>query len=530
MEKRRVFISSVQKELAVERRAIRDFIGGDPMLSKFFEAFLFEDLPASDRRSDQVYLTEVDRCTIYVGIFGNEYGFIGSDGVSPTEHEFLQAKKKGKPRLILVKGTDDKIRHPKMQELLRNAGSELIRKRFMGITDLTGELYASLVDYLESEGLLRTLPFDAARCLQATIKDLSVDKLSDFLERAQAKRNYPLGPKTAISKALAHLNLLENGKPNHAAMLLFGNQPQRFILSSHIKCLHFHGTVVQKPIPSYQTYKGTVFDMIEQSVDFVMSKIDLLVGTREKSNEVPTHYEIPRLAVSEAIVNAVAHRDYTSNASVQVMLFADRLEVWNPGQLPPPLTPERLQVPHASIPHNPLIAESLYLAGIIEQAGTGILDMMELCRSAGLPKPEFRQDGGFFIQTLWRNWLTESVLRGMNLNERQIAVIRYIEQNQSITNALAQEILNLPRRTAVRDLMDLVKRNILSIHGAGRGTHYRMKDNRAGIVPNVPKSRFSKRAEIVPIVPTSDISGGLPEIVRSGKSDKQTSKTRKRKA
>ena len=113
-------------------------------------------------------------------------------------------------------------------------------------------------------------------------------------------------------------------------------------------------------------------------------------------------YELPRLAVAEAIVNAVAHRDYASNASVQVMLFADRLEVWNPGQLPPSLTPEALRAPHASIPHNPLIAEPLFLTRYVEKAGTGILDMIGLCEEANLPTPEFRQESGQFIQTLWR--------------------------------------------------------------------------------------------------------------------------------
>jgi ATP-dependent DNA helicase RecG len=97
-----------------------------------------------------------------------------------------------------------------------------------------------------------------------------------------------------------------------------------------------------------------------------------------------------------------AHRDYASNASVQVMLFSDRLEVWNPGELPSPLTPELLRVPHASIPRNPLLAEPLYLARYIEKAGSGILDMIALCREAGLAEPEFRQDGGQFVQTLWR--------------------------------------------------------------------------------------------------------------------------------
>ena len=72
--------------------------------------------------------------------------------------------------------------------------------------------------------------------------------------------------------------------------------------------------------------------------------------------------------MTEAIVNAVAHRDHTDNGSVQVMLFADRLEVWNPGRLPPALTLEKLREAHRSVPGNPLLAESLYLAGSTSNA------------------------------------------------------------------------------------------------------------------------------------------------------------------
>jgi len=84
------------------------------------------------------------------------------------------------------------------------------------------------------------------------------------------------------------------------------------------------------------------------------------------------------------------------------MLFRDRLEVWNPGELPPSLAFEDLRKPHASIPRNPLIAEPMYLTRHIERAGTGILDMIGLCKTAGLRPPKFHQSGGQFIQTIWR--------------------------------------------------------------------------------------------------------------------------------
>ena len=122
MSRLKIFISSVQKELAAERLAIRSFVESDALLRRFFDVFLFEDVPASSRRADEVYLAEVDACDVYLGLFGNEYGFEDASGVSPTEREFDQATAQGKTRLIFVKGSDDRVRHPKMQALVRKAG------------------------------------------------------------------------------------------------------------------------------------------------------------------------------------------------------------------------------------------------------------------------------------------------------------------------------------------------------------------------------------------------------------------------
>src|SRR3989304_3635545 len=180
-------------------------------------------------------------------------------------------------------------------------------------------------EYLRRTGDLRTLPFDAAACPRATLDDISEEKLAGFLERARSARGYALGGETSVDAALAHLNLLDRGMPSHAAVLLFGKQPQRFLITSEVKCIHFHGTEMRKPIPSYHIYKGTVFELVDQAVDFVMSKIARSVGTREHGPQAPVEYELPKQAVAEAIVNAVAHRDYTSNASLQGMLMSVRL-------------------------------------------------------------------------------------------------------------------------------------------------------------------------------------------------------------
>ncbi|MBN2099556.1 MAG: DUF4062 domain-containing protein [Dehalococcoidia bacterium] len=467
-----IFVSSVQKELRAERRAIKDYVQNDPLLRRFFDVFLFEDLPASDRRSDEVYLKEVERCDVYLGLFGNDYGREDSQGLSPTEREFDRATDKGKTRLVFVMGKDDKKRHPRMLKLIKKAGAQVVRRRFGGIPDLKAALYASLVEYLAHSGDLRTLPFDASACPRATADDLSSEKITSFLEVARRERNYPLPAKTSAEKALAHLSLLDNGAPTYAAVLLFGREPQRFLPTSEVKCMHFHGTEVRKPIPSYQVFKGTAFELVDQAVDFVLSKIDRSIGTREHSAQAPAAYELPKEAVTEAVVNAVAHRDYTSNASVQVTLFADRLEVWNPGELPSSLTPERLRKPHASIPRNPLIAEPLYLAHYIEKAGSGTLDMIARCREAGLPEPDFEERAGQFVATVWRDWLTAEVLAGAGLSDRQMKAIAQAKIQGRITNLEYQEITSVIRKTAARDLDSLVAKGILIRVGSKRGVHY----------------------------------------------------------
>jgi ATP-dependent DNA helicase RecG len=397
MKPLRIFISSVQKEFAEERAALRDYLRGDALLRRFFEPFLFEETPAADRRADELYLDEVERCDLYVGLFGNDYGVEDAAGLSPTHREFDLATRLRKHRLIFVKGADDRQKHRSMQTLIRQAGAQVIRRRFVSAAELIAGLYAALVQYLESRELIRTGPFDSAPCPKATLADLNEERMAWFLRQARRARGFPLPEEATPKELLTHLNLLDDGRLTHAAVLLFGMQPQRFLPSSEVKCAHFHGTEVAKPIPSYQVYKGTVFDLVDQAVDFVMSKINLWVGTRVAGPQAPVAYEIPRDVVAEALVNAVAHRDYTSTGSVQVMLFADRLEVWNPGALPPSLTLDMLREPHGSVPGNPLLAEPLYLTQYIERMGTGTGDMIRRCREAGLPEPEFSMSDGFVI-------------------------------------------------------------------------------------------------------------------------------------
>ncbi len=393
MDKINVFISSVQSEFAKERNELREYILSDSLLGLFFTPFLFEQLPAVDKTANQVFLKEVESCDIYIGILGKEYGFEDADGVSPTEREFDSATKNHKPRFIFVKKT--KQQQPKQALFIDKVQHVLVRKSFNQISELKVAVYASLINYLLDKEIVRTAPFDATTNLNASIEDIDAEKVRGFIRLAKLKRGFVLDESTSPTTLLTHLNLMDEKGIKNAALLLFGKNPQRFFITSEIRCAYFQGTEVQKPIQSYKVFKGNVFELVDQALDFVLQKLDYRIETRREHVQIPGSYEIPKEIITEAIVNAVAHRDYTSNGSVQVMMFRDRVEVWNPGSLPYGWTTDNLKKLHNSLPSNPLLAEPMYLAAYIERLGTGTTDMLKFAKKANLREPVFIQEEMF---------------------------------------------------------------------------------------------------------------------------------------
>lgn len=215
-------------------------------------------------------------------------------------------------------------------------------------------------------------------------------------------------------------------------------------------------------MPAYQIYRGDVFELVDQATSFIMSRIDNWTGTREEGEHaaVPTHPELPIDAVKEAIVNAVCHRDYTSNASVQVMLFRNRLEIWNPGTLPYGLTVQKLQGPHKSLPANPLLADPMYWNGYIEKVGTGTEDIIRKCREYGLKTPEFHQEEDFRA-VIWRTVESQNdpkaiqgVPKAIQNDPKEVEeLIILIKGNPSISRAELAKQLGLSERQ-VRKIID----------------------------------------------------------------------------
>jgi len=187
--------------------------------------------------------------------------------------------------------------------------------------------------------------------------------------------------------------------------------------------------------------------------------------------------EYPDEAVREALINALCHRDYASVGTVQVRIYDNRLEVWNPGRLPPDLTIEALYRQHASHPPNPRLVHALYRARLIEHWGTGTLRIIQACQKHNL-KAAFSVEAGFFVVTLNRPPETRAVsYPDLRLNDRQKKALAYLKDHLRMTRQDYERLTQSSPATAKRDIRALKKLSLLLQRGRGPSAIYEMATN-----------------------------------------------------
>lgn len=268
---------------------------------------------------------------------------------------------------------------------------------------------------------------------------------------------------------LQNLRLMEGEFLKRAALLLFHPDPEKYVTGAYIKIGFFESDA---DLIYQDEVHGNLFEQIETTIDLLFTKYIKALISYEGISRVET-YEYPKDAVREALLNAVAHKDYSSGATIQISVYDDKLMIWNAGQLPKDWTVETLLRKHASNPYNPEIANALFRSGYIESWGRGISKMTNLCMEAGLPKPEFEYDATGLWVTFRKDLLNAEYLVEIGLNERQVKAMMYVKENGRVTNREYQALNKVSNRTATYDLTELVdKYNLLEKSGAGAGTYY----------------------------------------------------------
>lgn len=267
--------------------------------------------------------------------------------------------------------------------------------------------------------------------------------------------------------------------PTYAGLLLFGHEPQRWVRSSEILVARYAGTAMGDSFVKEQV-RGTLPEQIRRAEVFVMD--NMRRGVRLMGLERVEETEYPAEAVREAIVNAIAHRDYQIRGDeIRVLLFGDRIEFYSPGRLPGHVTVENLVDERFS--RNEAIVQVLSDMGFIERLGYGIDRMIRLMSDMGLPPPRFEETAGGFQVTLLGPGVTSIGLetdarhwRHLGVNQRQEKALAYLAEKGRITNREYLELCpDVSAETIRRDLADLVHKNLLLKIGEKRATYYIFK-------------------------------------------------------
>jgi len=488
--KYKLFISANQKELKEERFAIKDVITGNATLRGFFDAFLFEDLPAKGKSAVTTYLKNVTNSDVYVCIIGNTYGDKGKDGLCPTEREFrhfLKTKAKAEI-LVFIKGNSacDKKRDKHTQDFVRDIRASFIYKRFRNVDDLKTQVLNSLISFLDDKGEFAKGPFDKTVRRDLGYETIDEKAVKDFLRRRAEELDVEI-PKITVKNFLTNtIKVLkkDNGNlhPTNAALLFFGKDPSEHISHHEIRIARFKGTDRFETLDS-QEIKGHIYKMLDEVKSFVRRNTRLANKIVEfKRVDIP---EYPFEAIREALINAIAHRDYTRRgAPIMVAIFDDRIEVRNPGGLLPGLDIKNLEGQHET--RNKAICSIFHETLDMERYGTGITKMKKYMKRHGLSIPKLSEEGDNFVVKFFGPGekildLVSSIpeerqtdLKKLGLNKRQVEALRLmVNEKQTLEIVDYCKKFDVTEKTARRDLKKMISIGYVEKIGATKGAFFK---------------------------------------------------------
>ncbi len=500
----RIFISSVQKELELERAAVAGLIATDPFLLQHCVPVLFEKEPPAARPAARGYLTTLRGCHLYVLMVANEYG--QPDGeLSATHLEYREAQRLKLPTIVFIKGHKDETRSEGMRALIAEARQDGFKYvRFHDREDLKPAMLDALRRALAEEFNLKATPaevaegrqqIEAASAFEAgVLPEVPIDSLDKALvshfnhETAanQVEQALRLDGRALMSRGLAvRSGIPPTVHPTVAAFLLFGARPADRFPQCEILADAYDDVRIGGRPKGQATINAPLPHALAQVLEFIDAHTfhpRRVVGLNNLRLD-----EYPVAALREALVNAVAHRTYDDRArKVLVRVYSDRVEIANPGYPPQPLTLAKLRKGgYNPCSRNPLIAQTLATLGLMEQRGSGFARMREAMLNHGLEAPTLGQQDGFFVVTLpgpagdYERLKVPAGVSGpitpaieAQLNERQKKILIEVQKSGTVTSGWCRKRFGVALLTVQRDLAGLTSLGLLDPTGKGRGARY----------------------------------------------------------
>ncbi|GHU67079.1 ATP-dependent DNA helicase [Bacteroidia bacterium] len=303
---------------------------------------------------------------------------------------------------------------------------------------------------------------------RATIADIDENTIKKYLRKAETGGRLPDVDGLTTEELLEKLRLAENGKLKRAAIVLFGKDPGKFYPNTFVKIGKFDDD--DFTIRFQEVEEGNVIEVLEKVLRTLDYKFLIKNISFEGMNRVET-LEYPVPALREMLLNSLIHRNYMG-APTQLRVYDHKLQLWNHGTLPVGITLEKLSKSHSSFPRNPILAEACFKGSYIDSWGSGIMKIVNSCKAAGLPTPTLEEDMGGFMVKLFKDIYSEEELKNKGLNERQIEALSFFKSQKEITTSEYVKKFKITDRTARRDLVELVEKELLISEGENKSVRY----------------------------------------------------------
>lgn len=519
MIKLRIFVSSNQKELTAERRAVKTLVASDPFLDEHCVPILYEDEPSMLKPAPLGYLHDLSKCQFYLVIIGSEYGK-RVKGLSATHHEYHFAQEKDIPILVCIRGENQVERDPAVHDFIEEIREDGHKyNRFTGLRELQRIVLASLTGYIKTNYHVAPSPREV-RSSQCTIDTASMfdqeriailpsmnmpariawNEVDIEIARSLARKTSD-DPSANISIADLKELLLRRGllwiSPEDkqvycspAGILLFSKDPTEVYPQSCLRMLAFSGAARDPKPADFLDITAPIPRALEHALRFIdkNTRHPLVVsGMRRLRLD-----EYPVAALREAIINALAHRDYgDASRKIHVELFADRVEVISPGLLPQGITLDHLRSGKLQpCSRNPVLAQGLRLLGLMEELGTGVVRMRQAMRDHGLKPPEYFYRNGHFVVTFQGPGKGIAKLKTNQavpifevrppivetLTKNQKTIIRELLVKNQVQVGKLAVTLRVTEQAVRKDLAKLTKLKLVEKRGAARATYYVLKE------------------------------------------------------
>ena len=326
-----------------------------------------------------------------------------------------------------------------------------------------------IIDFFQKEGRIR---FEELRNEKAVIdNDFDERAFDNFLNMA------------GISQSIDRMALLRNldcindeGKLTNVGVLFFAKDIDFLMNHAIVVCVLYKGTE-KVHILDKKDFKENIVENIDNAILFVKRHTNVqykIEGVQRE--EIP---DIPDVALREAIINAVCHRDYFDRSSnVLIEVFDDRVQISNPGGLPSGLRPSEFG--RKSVTRNPLVASLLHRINYIEKVGTGISRIKQAVEKNEKSSVEFEYNSGFSVifRKLQETISEDKAVEGSEKTKEKSSekILRLMSHNKYISINELAEITGISTRAVEKHIANLKEKELLKRIGPDKGGHWEVEN------------------------------------------------------